>query len=353
MFKAIFLILIVIFLLLGLFFGWIAISIPFKASVAHIGYATVEHPPVNDTLTLLTWNIGYAGLGQEMDFFFDGGKRVRASRENSEANLESIKAFLRMNEDVDVFLLQEVDKRSARTYNQDQTQILADHLPEYSSSFSWNYKVAFVPAPLTQPLGRVSSGLLTISRMQPVEVTRIALPGRFPWPKQWFMPYRCLMMSRFPVNNNHDLVIINIHNTAFDEGGKQRALQTAFIRDLIQKEFQQGHFVVVGGDWNQCPEGFNHTSFSNGDVAYLETPVLAENFFKGWTLAWDPEIPTNRALNVPFVRGQTKTTLIDYFLYSPNIALIEVNTIDLAFRHTDHHPVKIKLQLKNQENPVR
>jgi hypothetical protein len=28
------------------------------------------------SLTLLTWNIGYAGLDNDMDFFFDGGTKV-------------------------------------------------------------------------------------------------------------------------------------------------------------------------------------------------------------------------------------------------------------------------------------
>ena len=31
-----------------------------------------------DSVSILTWNVGYAGLGEESDFFMDGGKQVRA-----------------------------------------------------------------------------------------------------------------------------------------------------------------------------------------------------------------------------------------------------------------------------------
>jgi hypothetical protein len=34
----------------------------------------------DDTFTALIWNIGYAGLGAEVDFFNDGGKMVRPNK---------------------------------------------------------------------------------------------------------------------------------------------------------------------------------------------------------------------------------------------------------------------------------
>jgi len=33
-----------------------------------------------NTFSLINWNIGYAGLGQEMDFFYDGGEGVRPTK---------------------------------------------------------------------------------------------------------------------------------------------------------------------------------------------------------------------------------------------------------------------------------
>ena len=35
-------------------------------------------PEATETLSVLTWNIGYAGLGQKADLFVDNGRSVRA-----------------------------------------------------------------------------------------------------------------------------------------------------------------------------------------------------------------------------------------------------------------------------------
>jgi hypothetical protein len=71
-------------------------------------------------LSMITWNIGYAGLGKEMDFFYEGGRQVRPSFELSEKYLEGIISYIGLNRSTDFFLFQEVDLRSKRSYNKDQ-----------------------------------------------------------------------------------------------------------------------------------------------------------------------------------------------------------------------------------------
>ena len=41
-----------------------------------------------DSVIILCWNIGYGGLGDDMDFFYDGGTQVRTSRERTLANID-------------------------------------------------------------------------------------------------------------------------------------------------------------------------------------------------------------------------------------------------------------------------
>ena len=36
----------------------------------------------DDELSVLSWNIGYCGLGKEMDFFYDGGKQATPPMSN-------------------------------------------------------------------------------------------------------------------------------------------------------------------------------------------------------------------------------------------------------------------------------
>ena len=47
------------------------------------------------TFSIISWNLGYNGLGKEMDFFYDGGKQVRASEELSAKYSEGNYAFIK------------------------------------------------------------------------------------------------------------------------------------------------------------------------------------------------------------------------------------------------------------------
>ena len=74
---------------------------------------------VGDSVTVLSWNVGYGGLGKDSDFFMDGGKDSRsADRETVGRYLEGIHRTI-VDQDPDLVLLQEVDTDSSRTYGID------------------------------------------------------------------------------------------------------------------------------------------------------------------------------------------------------------------------------------------
>ena len=50
-------------------------------------------------------------------------------------------------------------------------------------------------------------------------------------------------------------------------------------------------------------------------------------------------------MDVPYVQGTTLTTLIDYYLLSPNIQPLYVATSDMDFEYSDHQPVVLKVTL--------
>ena len=83
--------------------------------------------------SVLIWNVGYAGLGAEMDFFYDGGTQVRDSEDNVRRNLYKITEFLQANDTIDFILLQEVDENSKRSYRinivEHINEALASHFP--------------------------------------------------------------------------------------------------------------------------------------------------------------------------------------------------------------------------------
>ena len=60
-------------------------------------YTIKEAEPVQEgqDLTVYAWNIGYAGLGKDSDFFMDGGKMVDPpSQEAVEENMAAISAYI-------------------------------------------------------------------------------------------------------------------------------------------------------------------------------------------------------------------------------------------------------------------
>lgn len=293
---------------------------------------------------LLIWNIGYAGLDASMDFFYDGGSSMRPSREGVKRNMEGILASLSPYRGYDFILLQEVDQDSKRSYHTNEYGEIQDQFTGYFSNFGKNYDVGFVPIPLKEPMGKVKSGLMTLSLHCPHQVERHSFPGNYSWPMKLFMLDRCFLVNRYHLDNQKDLLIINTHNSAYDDGSL-RAQQMDFLRSFLLSESEKGNYIIVGGDWNQTPYGIEPAlpshQFDTENLSYMDKDYPAP----GWTWAHGPDIPTNRRVAVPYERGSSLTTIIDCYLLSPNIRLEHVETIDLDFQYSDHQPVILQASL--------
>ena len=313
-----------------------------------IVFTSEQQKPIADSVfSMVTWNIGYAGLDSSMDFFYDGGKNVRPEKEDVKRNLDKILQTLDMFKGYDFILLQEVDVRSKRSYRTNMLKKISGSFQGYSSLFGKNYDVAFVPLPLKEPMGKVVSGLQTLSRQTPAEAVRHSFPGNYAWPTSLFMLDRCFLVSRHPLASGKELVIVNTHNSAYDDGSL-RQQQMDYLKDFLLAEYSGGNYVVVGGDWNQCPAGFipafNGEVFDRDELTFIEEGYPAAS----WTWAYDAAIPTNRRVMIPYTRGKTPTTVIDFFLLSPNIELIATSGIDIEFTPSDHQPVIMSFKLQHQ-----
>jgi endonuclease/exonuclease/phosphatase family metal-dependent hydrolase len=300
-----------------------------------------------DTLSVMIWNLGYAGLGSEMDFFYDGGKRVRPEERYFRVCQQGIKAWLRQQEEMDFILLQEVDLYAKRSYYGNQAEMIGGLFPEHCSIFATNYRVKFVPVPLGRPMGRVHSGIMTLGKVPPASAERVSLPGSFGWPKRLFMLDRCLLVSRYPLSKGKELVLINLHNSAFDDTGELRHQELGSIYQLITAEYDQGNYVIAGGDWNMNPPGFDPDLIRNDSVFTVRHGVDDGFLPPLWQWVWDPAVPTNRDVSRTYTRTETGTTLIDFFLISPNVELLRVEGQHLGFEFSDHHPVMLQVRLRH------
>lgn len=298
-------------------------------------------------LSFLTWNIGYGGLGNTMDFFYDGGKNARASKEETQMWSEKILYELFKRTNTDFILLQEVDYESKRTYYHNQVLDITSSLPNYEFIYATNYKIPFVPIPISDPVGKVSSGQLTLSHFESTAANRFSYPQIIGWPHRMFMLDRCFIESRYNVDNGAELVVFNTHNSAFVSDQKKMELELSIIKKQMIMEYEMGNYVIAGGDWNMNPPQFQ-SDVRFDDYLFKETDVkISDRFFpSGWQFAYSTVTPTNRHVDQPFDIATTPTTTIDYFIVSPNIEILEVEVLDLKFEASDHNPVMTKIFLR-------
>lgn len=312
----------------------------------------VQQPPLapGGSLTVLSQNTGYAGLGKDSDFFMDGGKDVAPTSEQVDINREGLAAQL-AERGADVYFLQEVDTDSSRSGGIDQSQRYLEKLGVfYASSHALNYSCDFVPYPLP-PIGKVHSGLQTLSRFHVGSAQRIALPCPFSWPVSAANLKRCLLVSYVALEgSDKQLVLVNLHLEAYDDG-EGKAAQTKALMDFLTAEYEKGNYVIAGGDFNQTFPGALD-AFPIQDPSLWTPGVLEEEILpEGWRFACDLSTPSCRLLNHPYDPDPdgNQFYVIDGFILSPNVALDSVETLNRQFEFTDHNPVSLKVTLVNPE----
>ena len=301
-----------------------------------------------DRLTVMTWNIGYGALGDNADFFMDGGSGVQTADEDRvRSNLAGIAQAVDQVSP-DVLLLQEVDRDSRRSWHIDQAAWLQDRWPDKTGAFANNFKVAFLPYPVP-PIGQVDSGLLTLSSFRVGSAQRVQLPIPFAWPVRMANLKRCLLVEHIPLEGtDRELVLINLHLEAYDNG-EGKAAQTAMLEQVLNEQAEAGNYVIAGGDFNQIFSNADQEAYPAQEGKWQAGQIDGEKLIaQGWSLLMDASTPTCRSLDQPYAgadRASFQYYLIDGFILSSNLDLDSVQTQDLGFVYTDHNPVVLRLTL--------
>lgn len=307
---------------------------------------------------IMTFNIGYAGLGVDEDFVMDGGQKGRAdSLSVVEDYFDGIKGILN-DYASDFYLLQEVDQKARRSYNVNEVDGITQALGEtYSSQYALNFKSIFVPFPLslTDYIGSVESGIQTLTKYSVTESERHQFPGAFSWPLRVANLKRAMMVSSFEIeSSDKELIIVNLHMSAYDSDGSLRDQEMAYLKTFLEEQKALGNYVVVGGDFNQTFPAAADLYPVNSD--FYEAYTIEDEFIpNGYRFEVDLSEPTCRLLNQPYDEDSelTQYYLIDGFIVSDNIelsqvapeALYNVMTINHEFLYSDHNPVIMKFKL--------
>ncbi|MCR5213716.1 MAG: endonuclease [Eubacterium sp.] len=368
-----------------IFFGWMtAVEYrPEDVEKVEINTVTGQGQKLiqGSSLKVMTWNIGYGALGDDADFFMDGGESVMTTiPERVDVNLAGVAGNISSN-DPDIVFLQEVDLNSKRSYFNDELLYLKGEIyknstidwetgidyalfadedgnlrepDEYASTFAYNYKAELVPYPFPENLGKVESGISTISKYQISDAERISLPCPFKWPIRTANLKRCLLVNRLPIydeagnETDKELVLVNLHLEAYDDG-EGKIAQTQQLKTLLQEEYDKGNYVIAGGDFNQTFSNVDTSMYPDIEGTWKCGQIDVKDFSDNWQLLMDNSSPTCRSLDQPY-QGADKDNfqyyMIDGFIVSDNIKVDSLQTLNYVFMASDHNPVLMNVTLE-------
>ena len=314
---------------------------PRYGSIAIIGQAQMA--TASGALRLATWNIGYGSLGAGADFVADGGRSVRALDRPSIAAAVSAIGETLEGLDADLVLLQEMAEPSFLTRGVDVRGGVLRPLSGYRTAFWEDFSTTMLPPPFT-----ISNGTITLTRVAASACTAHSLPQEAGFRFGLLKKHYAALVTRIPSDDGREWVIVNIHLSAFDDGGEVRTRQVSAVLEMARAAYRRGAHVVVGGDWNMrlVSTSFLHET----EERYLSWihDFPHETVPEGWAFAVDPSVPSVRTLQRPYEAGVNYVTVVDGFLVSPNVIIERIETSDLGFFHTDHHPVLASLRMSTK-----
>ncbi len=297
-------------------------------------------------------NAGFGAYSADYSFFMDGGRESRArSRQAVDKNMRGIVAFV---EDLspDFALFQEVDTDGTRSWHIDETAYLSDAMMgcEFDEVFAQNYDSPYLFYPLIQPHGANQSGIVTLSRHPIASAARRELPVESGFMKLLDLD-RCYSVSRIPTASGKELVLYNLHLSAYTSDGAIATEQLELLCADMLAEYEAGNYCVAGGDFNKdllgnSPEIFGVAAGENDTWAQ---PIPEGTIPAGLTLVapFDETAPTAscRTASEPYSIETTFRLTVDGFLVSDNVEVVDSAVLDAGFLYSDHNPVWMDFKL--------
>ena len=314
----------------------------------------------------LTYNIGFGAYTPDFSFFMDGGKSSWAKSKDSVKETIKGAGELVASKDPDFALVQEIDLDATRSYHVNEYSILKENIPAYNCVFAQNYDSAFLFYPFTQPHGKSKAGLALFSKYPITGSLRRSFPISTSFTK-FFDLDRCYSISRVPVDNGKELVIFELHMSAYGNSDAIREGQIRMLSEDMQKEYEAGNYVICGGDFNhdlkaadtqsKASDASNNTQTDSGDSAEPESwaypfprSELPEHF--SFCLDQLSEDEKNNLWNsarnadMEYVPGETYTVTLDGFIISDNVECTKYENVNTGYSYSDHDPVYMEFQLK-------
>ena len=300
--------------------------------------------------TITTQNIGFGAYVQDYTFFMDGGKESRARSKESIYQVFDVAKETLAPYKPDFLLFQEVDTDSTRSLHVDEAAILRQEYQDYDYVYGENFHSGYLPYPLLKPHGASKSGLCTFADARITD----ALRRRFPITESASKIVdldRCYTVCRVPVDNGRELILYNLHMTAYGAGDNIKQQQVTMLMDDMSSELKKGNYCIAGGDFNADLTGDSVPTLNNGHTVDFGwcMPFPSELIPDGIHICTDytcgQQQATCRNNDKPYEKGDF-TIIVDGFAISDNIEMTYLENIQTDFIYSDHNPVVMKFVLR-------
>lgn len=331
----------------------------------------------NKELSYTSFNIGFGAYSQNYDFFLDQGINADGTLQtghyskgfSKEEVMKNVTNCVELMDELnsDFYAIQEVDTDGTRSYHINQKDIIENKFNTYDSTFAYNFHSPYLAYPLYDMHGKNDAGIVTLSKYQIESSIRKSLTISDGFDKLFDLD-RCFSANYINIEGSKKLCLVNIHMSAYDEGGYIRNTQVQEINSFINTEYDKGNYVIVAGD-------FNHDLLTNNpDYSYTpESPAYKEQYTQlvpPWvsrlfnddkTCPFKDHFKVVAADNCPSVRGvdrgyqygYTYVNTVDGFIVSDNVEVVNVKTtptngpeMNDMFKWCDHQPTTLKFKLK-------
>ena len=246
----------------------------------------------------------------------------------------------------DFALFQEVDINGTRSWHIAEDAYLSDAMEnsEFDEVFAQNYDSPYLFYPLINPHGANQSGIVTLSRHPISSAVRRSLPIEAGFMKLVDLD-RCYSVSRIPMANGKELVLYNLHLSAYTSDGTIATEQLEMLCADMLAEYENGNYCVAGGDFNKDLLGNSAEVFgvAGGENDTWAQPIPEGTIPDGLSLVvpFDPVHPiaTCRTASEAYNIETTFRVTVDGFLISGNVEAVSAAVVDAGYRYSDHNPI--------------
>ena len=218
-----------------------------------------------------------------------------------------------------------------------------------SRTFAQNYDSPYLFWPLDEPHGANRAGQATYSAFPIASALRRQLPI-----EEGFMKLvdcdRCYSVQRIPLREGRELVLYNLHLSAYTSDGTIAEEQMKMLFADMLSEYELGNYAIAGGDFNKDLLGRSDQIFGVSGPAYTwAQPIPASLVPEGLSIVapFDEEKPVASCRNADRVYGPDNYRVtVDGFVVSANVEVRSAKVWETGFRWSDHNPVYMDFVLR-------